>query len=223
MLKVVYSNSTEELLAALARDVAAARAGAGLLEPTHLVVPDRHVAAWVKLGLARLQGLCANVEVHYLKRFFGDLVAGAAPDVRLVDAETLLGLVLAVLLDDDLLQAADLQPAHAYVEAVADPFARDLRRWQLAERLAHLFEEYELSRPELLDGWLRSAGSGRRARRGPADTGPAAWQRRVWLEAFGPGGLLERRAAAGVRWLTLRDLLAAAPPLRLEELRLPPR
>jgi exodeoxyribonuclease V gamma subunit len=221
MLRVVYSNSTAALLAALARDVAAARSESALLAPTHLVVPDRHVAAWVKLGLARLSGLCANVEVHYLKRLFGDLVAGAAPDVRVVDAETRQGLVLAVLLDDDLMAAPELEPARAYVEAVAEPFARDLRRYQLAERLAHLFEEYELSRPELLDGWLRTAGRGARGRAAAAG-GPEAWQRRVWLRACGPDGLLARGTAPGTRRITLRDLLGDEPAVRLEALELPP-
>jgi exodeoxyribonuclease V gamma subunit len=231
MLRVVYSNASEELLAALARDAAAGRAVAGPLAPTHLVVPDRHVAAWVKLGLARLQGLCANVQIHYLKRFFGDLVAAAAPGARLIDAESRLGLVLAVLLDEPAMASAELEPARAYVEAVSDPLARDLRRVQLAERLAHLFEEYELSRPELLDEW-DAAPRRRRGRRAAA--GPADWQRHVWRAAFGPGGLLERRAAPGARLLTLRDLLSGrgpdgngprqpgdAPALRLEALALP--
>jgi exodeoxyribonuclease V gamma subunit len=47
----------------------------------------------------------------------------------------------------------------------------DVKRFQLARRLAHLFDQYQLLRVDLLDAWEKNQG---------VDSADAAWQRALW-------------------------------------------
>jgi len=197
MLKLVYSNRTEELLNAFVRDVAQLRAATGPLDPVVVVVPNRNVETFLRFGLARRTGIAANLDVRYLRRFLRSL-AGRRADLRVVDGEALEAMLLSLLLDEEVLAAPALAPVRAWLDAAGS--ARqvvDVRRHQLAVQLAHVFEEYGYSRPEMLTAWQRQLVL--------QDTGGAEverWQREIWLKLFGPGGLAERRRiATGVEWV----------------------
>ena len=205
MLHLTYSNQTEELLRALDEQLEAERRrpGRSPLEPALLVVPNGNVETYLKLGLAQARGIAANLEVRYLRRFVAELVERSRPEVRLLDASALEGFVLALLHDEKLLAEDALADVRGYLHGAGDePDGVDLRRVQLAHQLAVLFDEYALSRAEMLEGWLR----GHLLMKG--EGGPLAsierWQRRLWLALAGPGGLVERREKEmGTRWRTL--------------------
>src|SRR4029078_13163497 len=92
MIRLVYSNRTEELLAALAETLQERRrAGAHALEPTHLLVPNRNLEQHVRLAIAERLGGAAHPHHRRRERFGGELVREAAPGSRLVDAEALRG------------------------------------------------------------------------------------------------------------------------------------
>lgn len=201
MLRLVYSNRTEELLETFVRDLQEFRALRGPLEPIVVVVPNRNVETWLRFGLARRTGIAANLDVRYLRRFLRSL-AGTRPDLRVVDGEALEAMLLSLLLDDAELAAPDLAPVRAWLGAAGS--ARevvDVRRHQLAVQLAHVYEEYGYSRPEMLAGWHRGLLL--------QDSGAAEverWQRALWLRLFGPGGLAERRRqATGVAWVPFSE------------------
>src|SRR4051812_7996742 len=79
MIRLVYSNRTEELLAALCEDVGfhRSRPGSNVFESTHLVVPHRHIDAHVKAGLATRAGIAYNIRTHLLTELLPDLLEGA--------------------------------------------------------------------------------------------------------------------------------------------------
>jgi exodeoxyribonuclease V gamma subunit len=213
MIRLVYSNRTEELLAALAETLRARRAaGAHPLEPVELVVPNRNLEQHVRLALAERLGVAANLRFRRLERFVAELTrtsTGARPGVggRLVDAEALRGALLAVLHDAESLATRELAPVRGYLEAPdADGVA--LRRVQLAGRLAQLFEEYAYSRPEMLLGWPVGPAL-REGHLGALE----AWQRALWLAVAGPGGWLARHPPAEGRWVTLAELADGRVPL----------
>ena len=107
MLRLVYSNRTEELLDALAEALRAERAaGAHPLAPVDVVVPNRNMEQYVRLGLAERLGVAANLRFRRLERFVADLVATSEPGSRLVDADALTGGVLAGFFP--MLEGADL-------------------------------------------------------------------------------------------------------------------
>jgi len=282
MIELVYSNKTEHLLYALAADLQRRRAeGAHPLDPVEMVVPNRNMETWVRLGLAQAAGISANLHFRRLERFIGGIVSEVCPgEVKLVDLDTIEAAILAVLCDQAKLERMELQPVKRYLESTvglaggltpagssstaghgsssseggrkkqnaragfsaAAAFDRhlaadgtDMRRVQLSVRLAHLFQEYTYSRPEMIAAWRKAGGeTGRSHPAGhlfanPAVDDPtlsvtAGWQRALWNAVFGQGGILENNPPAdGGRWSTL-DLLAHDDELfkKLKKTGLPP-
>ena len=215
MLRLVYSSRTELLLAALAETLRAERAaGAHPLEPVELLVPNRNMERFVRLGLAEALGVAANLRFRRLERFTAELVAGAPPPrdgalaARLVDADALAGALLALFHDEAALAAPELAPVRGYL-AAPDREGTDLRRVQLAVRLGRLFEEYAYSRPEMVAEWSAEGAPLARRREGSI----ASWQAALWRGIAGEGGVLSRHPAEGARWVELGEVLAGALPL----------
>ncbi len=207
MVRLVYSNRTEELLAELAARLRAQQNRDGALVPVRVVVPSASVEAYLRLGIARERGIAANLEFARLTAFAADVV-GAVSGVRLADAAALEAMALSLLLDDEALAHPELGPVRAYLRGGGD--ARDpmdMRRVQLASRVGRLFEEYTYSRGDMLAAWRRGTTLGD----GHAET--EAWQRRLWLMMFGEGGLAELRARpASPRRVPLHEAVAALAP-----------
>jgi exodeoxyribonuclease V gamma subunit len=204
LVRLVYSNRTEELLAELAARVRAQQAREGPLVPVRLVVPNGSVEGYVRLGIAREQGIAANLDASLLTRFAGETTALLDRGARVADAEALEAMALALLLDDALVAEPDLASVRAYLRAAGDrPEAVDVRRVQLAARVGRLFEEYTYSRTELLAGW----NDGLALDAAHAET--ERWQRRLWRAMFGEGGLARTRAP---RTVPLHEAVAALEP-----------
>lgn len=235
MIKLVYSNKTERLLEELAKDILEWREnGAHPLDPVELVVPNRNMETWVRLGLAQLTGVAANLRFRWLNRFISELVSKACPgEIKLADLDIAEAAVLAALMDDALLETPELRPVSRYLQSTgaggANPEAygfdthlardgADLRRVQLAARMAFLFQEYSFSRPEMIAAWRRNNSANQvgdpaglpfadPAAIDPSVGTTAAWQRALWRAVFGSGGILEQNPPEeGGRWVTM-DLL----------------
>lgn len=177
MIRLVYSNQTEELLAAMAARVKDARREQGLYEPLHIVVPNPNVEAYVKQGLAEELGIAANLKTSFLATLARDMLRDATPGVHVIDRGLFEGQVLSVLLDDRAMAHPELASARAWLRAGGDSVAAlDERRFQLAMQLARLFDEYAGSRPDMLDAWpKRLVFEDKTARE------TETWQRRLWL------------------------------------------
>ncbi|HEY5240424.1 MAG TPA: exodeoxyribonuclease V subunit gamma, partial [Polyangiaceae bacterium] len=120
MVRLVYSNRTEELLAELAARVRAQQARDGALVPVRLVVPNGSVEGYVRLGIAREQGIAANLDASLLTRFAGEMAALVGHDAHgahVAEAEALEAMALALLLDDALVAEPELAPVWAYLRA----------------------------------------------------------------------------------------------------------
>jgi exodeoxyribonuclease V gamma subunit len=197
MLRLVYSNRTEELLAELATRVRAEQR-AEPLAPVRVVVPSARVEAYVKLGIARERGIAANLETRFLTRFASSL---APEGTRVADADCFQALVLSLLLDESFLARSELAPVLAYLRppsASAD--AVDLRRVQLAARLGRIFEEYSYSRHDVLSAWRTGTTLD-----GTTHAETERWQRALYQGIFGEGGLASR---CDPRVVTLSDALS---------------
>ncbi len=230
MIRLVYSNATEELLAALADAIAEERRTAGPLEPVRVVVPNANIETYLKLGLAERAGIAANLEITFLRRFLARIAERALPPARAVDADHIEGCLLALFHDPARIAEPELEPVRAYLSAAGDaPDAVDRRRCQLAATLARLFDEYASSRPRMLAEWrahetarARGSSADREARDGAGGGTPALderarfaaterWQRALWLAIFGANGLLaEEGARTGTTFLPLGELLVEA-------------
>ena len=190
------------------------------LEDEVVLVQSHGVAQWLKLAMAREAGagglgIAAAVRTLLPQRFVWQayrevLGAGAVPRVSPFDADRLqwrLMRLLPTLLDD-----AAFAPLARYLRD--DPGLR--RRHQLAQRLAALFEQYQVHRADWLQAWGAGDDALVTARQGrqplPDDQ---RWQPCLWraLQAdAGPQEAATGRAEVHRRFMdALRDGAAARP------------
>ncbi len=199
MLRLVYSNRTEELLAELAARVCAQQARVGALAPVRVVAENAAVAQYLRLGIAREVGVAANLQTMRLTRFAAETISRAI-EARLADADAIEAMALTLLLDESFLAQSDLSAVREHLAAGKSRDAGDVRRVELASRIGRLFEEYTYCRSEMLAAWARGPTLGGR------HAEPERWQRRLWLAMFGKGGLAPARGL-----IPLHDAIAALP------------
>lgn len=149
------------------------------LEPEVLLVQSNGMAEWLKMALAGRHGICAATRVELPARFLwrayrAVLGRGAVPAVLPLDKLPLTWRLM------DLLPTLAAAPAFAPVAGfLAGGDAA--RRLQLAERLADLFDQYQVYRADWLDDWAqgddRLRGATGTPQPLPADQ---AWQPALW-------------------------------------------
>ena len=179
----------------------------GPLEEEVFLVQSNGVAEWLKMALASHHGVCAAARVELPGRFLwrtSRQVLGreAVPPQSALDKTPLtwrLMQLLPALLDRPVFRplAGFLRPGDAE------------RRLQLCQRLADLYDQYQVYRSDWLDAWAagddRLPHPGTAARPLPADQ---AWQAALWRELLEP--LSERDRASTRPHLHKRFLAALA-------------
>jgi exodeoxyribonuclease V gamma subunit len=205
-VRVWYSNQLEQLASRLVKNFEAneQRPPTRLFAMPPIIVPNRNIETYLKYQFARQAGIAAALNFQVIESFLAGLLPKAEPLPRLLTPKALRAFFLAVL-------SAELDGPGALPKAVRDyldqggrdPDARDLRRYQLAARLARLGGQYGDTRPELLEAWA----DGRASLTGDSRAGTEEWQRMLW-------GRLTHLACAqverGIRWILpskLFDLL----------------
>jgi exodeoxyribonuclease V gamma subunit len=210
MLRVVHANRLDQLASALAERLPAL--GDPFARPT-VVVASNLVARWVTYALATQRGIAAHLELPFFDAWVARTWADRGSGLVALDRAKLAALAGSALADDELLAEPVMAPARDYLDADRDPdprialAARAVRRAQLAERVAELYWEYALTRPEWIEAWIDDAPA-------PADV-PAetwAWQGRLWT------AIEAATRAAGACWVPTprlpraRRALGLAPP-----------
>lgn len=189
MTTLHYSNRTEALLERLASDVAAHRAEKGPWEPVSIVVPNRNVQVWLQQGLADALGIAANLRFLFLDQLWRESLPREDPPLRLLDRPAIQGRLLALAGDGALMAETGFA---SYLEG--DPDGR--RTVQLCGRLARLYEEYLLSRPEWMERWEQGRAVSEDPREGP--------QRRLWQ------ALRRDLKGAPQHWISLPEYFASS-------------
>lgn len=192
MLRVFYSNQLERLVDSLVETIRRekARIHQSAFDPVRVVVPNWNLETFLKLQIAERTGLAAALEFERLERFMASLVPDDA-DVQLLTPELLQVLTLDALSDPAFVSSEGLEPVHGFIFAAGDDLdAVARRRYQLASRLSDLFREYSYSRRDMLEEWR----AGEHVINDAAFASAEHWQRRIWLELFGPDGRVERTA-----------------------------
>ena len=181
MLHFHKSNRLENLVRNLA-DTVLSRPLSSPFGTERIVVETQGLAQWLKLELTRRSGILANVEMPFPRAFMTRLIEQCVvpqPKEILIEPEALTWRLM------------DKLPALA--EKCADTFpellsylsgsatqAQDLRRnFQLADRLAALFDQYSVFRPQTVDAWIRG--------KAPAQEAHLEWQAQLWRETMTEG------------------------------------
>ena len=136
---------------------------------------------WLEQQIAECLGICSNVQFPFPQTFFHDLVQNAFPQAEatnLFDREVMTWRIMELLP-----RLASRREFAAVANYLAGERA-ELRRYELARRIANVFDQYVVFRPEMILGW--DAGEGKN------------WQEILWreLQKVAPG---QHQAALGLR------------------------
>ena len=185
---LITSNHMEllvERLAALAREPLASP-----LAPDIVVVQSRGMERWVSMELARLNGISANVQFPFPNAFIEAVFKAVSPGLAVpspFEPDVLAFRVMAIIQE----HSGQDEFKHLRHFLADDP--RGVKLYQLSRKIADLFDQYLVFRPEMIESWER----------GPAaDSGHHRWQSLIWRELV--------RLTPGVHRVGQRRLLADA-------------
>ena len=167
MLHLCHGNQLEDLADRLALDLA--RPVSSVLAPDLIAVPGQGIARWLSLRLAHQQGIIANTLWQFPAELLWHLFRAVLPDVPTTNAfsaEALTWRVLNVLVDEGFVAT---HPALSHYLESRDP----QQRWQLAQRLGQLYEQYLVYRPDWICRWQRQAAEN--------------WQGALWRQLIDDG------------------------------------
>ena len=177
MLYLFHSNRLENLVERLAATLA--RPLDNSLAAQTIVVPSAAMQRWLSLKIADLHGIASNLEYLYpaelvwwlYRRQLGDV-----PQTNEFDVPTLTWRVLT-----QLEQQGEYSVDGELGRYLQSSDARS--RWQLARRLAQMYEQYLLYRPDWIIRWQRGSATD-------------DWQANLWRKLTQAGG--------NRHWLTLQ-------------------
>lgn len=154
VLCVHRSNRVEEL--ALELGELLARPVGGPLVPEPIVVANRGMAVWLSMQLARRFGVWSGAEFPFPRRFVARMLQAVLGErARSLDVDERERFLWTVL--PQLSESLDT-PAFAELRAYCRDDPTGVARFQLAQRVAGLFDEYLVHRPDLVLGWERGIG-----------------------------------------------------------------
>jgi len=176
----IYSGNQLEGLADVLAGFLREPLSSEVLEPEVIVVPSRGLERWLKLRLARVNGVSANLEFPFPQAFLEKKVfAGLRHQIdsqfkgNSFVAELLLWKIFFILGEGGSGSAgwAEMGAVENYIKRTGD----ELSRYQLALELADLFDRYLLFRPDLIRAWERGENP-------LSQVKAAAWQMALWRD-----------------------------------------
>lgn len=153
----------------------------GPLEQETILVQSNGVAEWLKIALAEEMGVCAATRVALPARFLWEAYRGMLGRERVptrapFDKDPLIWRLMRLL--PALLDDASYAPLRQFLGDGCPE-----RRLQLAERLADLYDQYQVYRADWLADWEAGRDQLRRAVGDPVPLGPdLKWQACLWRE-----------------------------------------
>lgn len=193
---VLYtSNRLERLADHLAR-VIAHPLGSPLV-PEIVVVQSDGMRRWLEQQIAQRQSICSNVLFPFPQKLFDNLFERAFPNTS---ATELFGPDVLTWRIMRALAPLSARPEFAPVANYIRSDDRGLRSFQLARRIAHVFDEYVVFRPKMILDWDNGAGQ--------------EWQPVLWreLQRSAPS---EHQAARALRLIEALKREDAAMPERV--------
>lgn len=123
------------------------------LVPEVIVVQSKGMERWISMQLARCHGICAHCRFPFPNEIIRELFRATLPypsDNSPFDPEALTWRIMNLL--PRCLQQPGFEPIQRYLGDDAD----DLKRYQLSQQIAALFDQYLVFRPNMIMQWERS-------------------------------------------------------------------
>ncbi len=165
----LYTSNKLEKLAELFAEKIYLRPPSDPFVPETVVVQTQGMAAYLKQSLAQHAPVAANVETPFLNHFFNRTLARLWPKSFALDAEASSERLLRWRIDAILAEEASSYPE---IASYFNSGSRHLKRWQLAGRIAQIFDQYQIYRADVLRSWRDGGGA-------PENVD---WQRRLFLQ-----------------------------------------
>ena len=170
-LNIFTSNKLEVLAEQLARLMKTPVSSAFNAEM--IVVQSTGMQRWVSLELAKHNGICANVQFPFPNSFLEEIARRLMPDFPQLspfDPDVLMFKIMKTL--PDCIRQKGFRHLKSYL---ADDDTH-LKRLQLSSKLADLYDQYQVFRPEMIMRWERGM-------RGVKDARPGErWQAHLWKQ-----------------------------------------
>jgi len=163
-------------------------------DPEVIVVQSKGMERWICLQLAARQGVCANCRFPFPNAFVQEMfqsILKILPKPNLFEPAVMTWRVMRVL--PRLIEKPAFEPLRIYLETGRS----DLKRFQLSQRIADLFDQYLLFRPEMMFQWEKG-----KARH---------WQAMLWRELV-EGHEHEHRAALAIELFTVMEKATTPAP-----------
>jgi len=119
-------------------------------DPEVIVVQSKGMERWISLQLAERHGICANCRFPFPNTFVREMFQSVLKDLpkpNLFDPGVMTWRVMKAL--PKLIEEPAFEPLRIYLESGRS----DLKRFQLSQRIADLFDQYLLFRPEMMFQW----------------------------------------------------------------------
>jgi len=167
--RLYHGNDLELLAAVLADELAKPVAGASILEPDTILIPQPAMKRWLQNALAEAHGIAANLRFLTPGEFVREALAANladGDDAALADAAILRWRLWQQLADPALTREPVFAPLRPLLDGGA-PGERRRAAWSLAGELAAAFEKYQAWRRDWLSRWDRGGD-------------PRDWQAELW-------------------------------------------
>jgi len=147
-----------------------------VFSPEIVLVQSLGMSRWVSLQIAERLGICMNCEFPFPQAFLDRTLRQLVPEMaprELFSVERMTWRIYHLLAA--LLPRAEFAPVRRFL---ADGDA--IKRYQLAQRVANLFDQYLVYRPAMILDWERARSA--KSAEGEHSSGDAAWQSILWRE-----------------------------------------
>jgi exodeoxyribonuclease V gamma subunit len=149
------------------------------LQPEIIVVQSKGMERWLSLQLAEKLGVCANVRFPFPNHFLAEIgerigVAALNGDSDPYSKEILTWRIMRILpqcLEQPEFAAPQRYLVHQSGSAQPKNGTSDLKRIQLSSRIADLFDQYLVFRPDMISNWERGSDG---------NSNDERWQAELW-------------------------------------------
>lgn len=146
----LYPSNRLEILAAMMAQIFRKTPLSSPFKEEIILVQSKGMERWVSMALALRLGVCANMRFPFPNAFFHEIfqkVIGDLPDRTAFDREVMTWKLM------DLPTEMAGSPGFEEVRHYLGDSGDDLKRYQLAARIAYAFDQYLLYRPEMISRW----------------------------------------------------------------------
>jgi exodeoxyribonuclease V gamma subunit len=170
-LKIYAGNKMETLAEKLSGVMSASPLPA--MKAETIVVLSQGMERWVSMELARRLGICANCRFPFLNTFVQDIFSRVFPRLgergeKKFNPDIMTWKIM------QLLPGMLNRPVFSGVRAYLGKNCPELKRYQLAARIARAFDQYQVYRPEMIIQWGQDRRKKTKAEQG--------WQAELWQE-----------------------------------------